>query len=815
MPEINKGYNIYDASHPIRVLLVDDDKDFIQYALSASAAFNISLTTCETVQETLAQLEKKQFDAFIIDLKLPDGSGFDIVKEIRKKSSNPIAVVTGVFHDEENFRLLKEKYTVNYILDKPVYRDQIESLFRALSGYKQLEESSLPPEKQQKLQEYYAKTIPDKIDLFTKLIAAIHHHPDEESLSRLKDAAHKIGGSSGSYGYHSISKICKELECDIKRMLEGKVAPSIPWIGDLNLFLHRIKYYFQFPDAQTSGRHPSSIVDYGFRHTFYVVDTNEKLLGLIEKEKENYKLDLIIERDPALAMQHLKTPNFNPGGLLVANSYPGCGITGFEIIESMQKKAGYLSTVTGLILDEEDFNLRIKAAKKGIDHLFVRPISANAVLETYARKITLPYLENFKVLILDDDIDVCTFAMEAFSEIGLLAKAIHNPSALYSTLEEFVPQVLLLDILLPGCDGLNLLKSLRADPTYENLAVIIVTNYTEDIVNEVAYGEHALEVMYKPLEKKRLQKHILDLAKQLMVKGYFHPLQSRIDLETLPALLLKLREILERANIEDRCLILFEIEHFDGLVLEKGRAYVNRLLVSIGNLLIESENIRRKSFFIEPCRFAMLTAQETAKTVEENVKELLLAARSESNASITLSAAVVPLSKRFKESKDVFLAAEEGLNLLKSEESAAPVKIKLCVDNLMKQAKQDILYVDPDQNLQKLIRSALEPCGLKVISFSNGEEFLNALNQYEESHLPALIIVERKLSDMDGLELLLKVKYRFRQSIPFYFLTVYSSDQDISHALKEGALEYITKPFNLSLLVQKILSITNAASMEK
>lgn len=82
-----------------RILLVEDDTSFIdglEYTLVKNG-FNVRVA--QTVQEALLLFEKDSFDLLLLDLTLPDGTGFDICRSVRRHSEVPIIFLTA--SDEE------------------------------------------------------------------------------------------------------------------------------------------------------------------------------------------------------------------------------------------------------------------------------------------------------------------------------------------------------------------------------------------------------------------------------------------------------------------------------------------------------------------------------------------------------------------------------------------------------------------------------------------------------------------------------------------------------------------------------------------
>ena len=82
-----------------RILLVEDDTsliDGLEYTLVKNG-FNVRVA--QTVQEALLLFEKDSFDLLLLDLTLPDGTGFDICRSVRRHSEVPIIFLTA--SDEE------------------------------------------------------------------------------------------------------------------------------------------------------------------------------------------------------------------------------------------------------------------------------------------------------------------------------------------------------------------------------------------------------------------------------------------------------------------------------------------------------------------------------------------------------------------------------------------------------------------------------------------------------------------------------------------------------------------------------------------
>ena len=118
-----------------------------------------------------------------------------------------------------------------------------------------------------------------------------------------------------------------------------------------------------------------------------------------------------------------------------------------------------------------------------------------------------------------------------------------------------------------------------------------------------------------------------------------------------------------------------------------------------------------------------------------------------------------------------------------------------------------ILIVDDEQSMRDFLAIMLKKEGYEVVTAEDGNEALKAL----EEDIYDLVITDIKMPGIDGLQVLSSVK-RVSPNTLVIVITAYSSTEDAVLAMKQGALDYITKPFE----IEKIkLAIKNALDRKK
>lgn len=786
-------------SPSLHFLCVGIDPNVISHLL-ATDKLDISLDICKTMQDARQKIETTSYQVYLIDFSL-SGIAFELVQDIKNKEKKNcfIAAILGNHHEEERFIF---KDIIDERLQKPVDSKQIDNMLVKIKQH------FFPTilqvnDKLQELKRQYASTINEKLDLLDDLIKAAQNHPDSLHLNELKGTVHKIGGSAGSYGFPQVSTLCKELDLQISERLNRQAPIDQHWLSSFDGYLQQIRDCF-LPVALKKEESITEISQLP-KQSLYVVDHDKSFLELLEHVKDQFALELSVESDPKTAINQLKQPDFNPSALIVSQKFPSSTLKGFDIVETLRQKPNPTPAIYALILEEDNIDIRLEALKRGIDYIFRKPVYANILLKAMKDALESKIQKRFKVLVLDDDTDFCNFVTIVLSEIGFTVRTINESTDLFKTLDEFKPHILLLDLVLAKYDGLNLLRTLRQDVSYNNLIVVIVTSSEEPMTRLSVYSAKADDILYKPLDIDILQNRLLNLAERrisLEDTPEDKDLVSQINLKTLFA---QLNKCLTQPVGHVYYLALFEVDHFADWMEQKGHGDINDLLISISKQLEMQIDSTMQSFPYSLSKFAVVFDEQDLHTIEKKIQNILSnIIKNEASRNIAFNCSIVMVSKTYGNAEQILQAGEQCLSEAREKEPA-PIRMVVLLPEADAPIKKNVVLIDNDEELLKILTTAFESHGIAVKTFTEGTEALKYLLACKPHRLPSLTIAERKLIDMDGIEILNKLKAHFNIPIPFYILTVFSSDKDVSEGLRQGALEYIGKPFNLSLLMQKAL----------
>ena len=114
-----------------------------------------------------------------------------------------------------------------------------------------------------------------------------------------------------------------------------------------------------------------------------------------------------------------------------------------------------------------------------------------------------------------------------------------------------------------------------------------------------------------------------------------------------------------------------------------------------------------------------------------------------------------------------------------------------------KQSSKLIAIVDDDKSVQSALQDLIESEGLSTLCFGSAERFLDSGAQRNA----ACLIADIRMPGMSGLELQAKLKAD-RYRIPIIFITAHGDAKMQTQALREGALKFLAKPFDNTVLLE-------------
>ena len=346
------------------------------------------------------------------------------------------------------------------------------------------------------LQKHYIANLPlniEKID--DKILKIIEAEKiDEKELLDIRNDIHKLSGSTGTFGFSNISTILKNLCIYLTKFIEeerdGKKELDFAYIKNTMMEIKKVVLSNEPPDIEED----KSVVSPAAgkkSFTWFLKkipeDWNKKII-ICDYQNKKYLSDL---RDRL--------------------SYFGYGILFLKEIDAIKEKILnediYVVILdTDLVLENSDIGLWLKKIKEKRNSLKVFFISANNNFKTrlfairnggdafFENSIDISSLTNKieyfvdkrntrpdHILIVDDDIDTLSYYAQLFQMRGMITSVTTDPSAVFNLIVESTPDLILIDMLMPGCNGAELTAMIRQHDEFLSIPIIIYSAFDDPV----------------------------------------------------------------------------------------------------------------------------------------------------------------------------------------------------------------------------------------------------------------------------------------------------------------------------------------------
>ena len=109
-----------------------------------------------------------------------------------------------------------------------------------------------------------------------------------------------------------------------------------------------------------------------------------------------------------------------------------------------------------------------------------------------------------RILVADDDGDIRDLVVFKLTQAGYDVEAVDDGAAALSSIEAQMPRLAILDVMMPGLSGIDVLRKVRADDRLRDLEVILLTAKSRDVDVDAGFATGASDYVIKPFSPREL-----------------------------------------------------------------------------------------------------------------------------------------------------------------------------------------------------------------------------------------------------------------------------------------------------------------------
>lgn len=152
----------------------------------------------------------------------------------------------------------------------------------------------------------------------------------------------------------------------------------------------------------------------------------------------------------------------------------------------------------------DEFDSRLNAVREGVDAYFLKPVDVQALSHRIDENIASAGARAYRILIVDDDEFFLSFFESILSSAGMHVRSLLDPTKTLDAIKKFNPELLLTDLHMPQCSGVELAKVIRQNNRYVDLPIVFLSCETAIQKQLGALQSGADDFLTKPIDPEKL-----------------------------------------------------------------------------------------------------------------------------------------------------------------------------------------------------------------------------------------------------------------------------------------------------------------------
>ncbi len=358
-----------------------------------------------------------------------------------------------------------------------------------------------------RLRANFADKLPGRLQELTVLWLGLFAGQWEEDGARdLHRAVHGLVGTAGSLGFPAMAGTARRLERQLLAIID---AASPPTDHDSREVLGWFERIAEAAAEDARKEISSSLVDvegspeariFELRNLIVVVEKEGPFANELVFQLGHFGFELqMYKRVEEVAAAEVGR---KPAAVIVDLSSPSADSSAEQSATEVRKALGDDVPLV-FVSNHSDFKIRLDAVRAGCSAFFVKPVNYGQILETLDR-LTRREPDPFRILIIDDEEDVAEYHAGHLRAAGLEAVILTDPLLVIAQLVEFQPDVILMDVYMPGCSGIELAMVIRQEEAFVGVPIVFLSVEQDRMKQIAALGEGCDDFFTKPVPPGQL-----------------------------------------------------------------------------------------------------------------------------------------------------------------------------------------------------------------------------------------------------------------------------------------------------------------------
>ncbi|OCX91911.1 MAG: diguanylate cyclase [Pseudomonas sp. CO183] len=395
----------------------------------------------------------------------------------------------------------------------------------------------------------------------------------------IRERLHRLAGAAGTFGFAKLGERARQLEQRADRWLDS-AKPGSRAVESFSRALQQLA-------SQTPGQGRDGTAELPEHHEepapgcrIYLMKADPVAGATMAVTLRNF--GYLVSQWPNFAALQKAVADELPDALIVSVKHDG----EFDALAALQQSLEQPLPLL-VIHDRADFTSQLAAVRAGAQGFFTRPLDITQLENSLERCLDRQQGEPFRVLIVDDDAELAARYSLVLRNSQMQVQTLTEPTQVLETMRSFNPEVLLLDVNMPGCSGPELAQMIRLHDEWLRVTIIYLSAETDIQRQMAALLKAGDDFITKPISDTALVASVFSHAQRA------RSLSTALARDSLTGLL-KHADIKEQLALEVQratrsgkpaSVVMLDLDHFKHVNDSYGHAAGDNVIRALANLL--------------------------------------------------------------------------------------------------------------------------------------------------------------------------------------------------------------------------------------
>lgn len=429
------------------------------------------------------------------------------------------------------------------------------------------------------LKQMYAESLPSKITEIEEYWNNVNINFSKPLFYEFHRSIHSLVGSAGTYGFANLSQACRNLDIYLQQLLDYTELTAIQK-SEIAHLMSCIKECQpkKISTSEEELKLNKTIVN---RLIFYLFAQKEKFQNELQEHLSHLGYEMVFIANLSELQNHFG--QHFPSAIVIDESF----LYDHFFIELMRIRPQQIPLLC--LASADDLSVRLKAIQAGVSFFIQKPVDVFHLTNHLAHLCDLSIREDYRILILDDSEPLATYYSVVLQEVGMTVRTITSPHQLMHELQDFKPNLLLLDLYLPECTGYDIAKIIRQEESYVSLPIIFISTENDRIKQlSILNSCGADDFLTKPVLPQNLIAAVKSRTQRSALLNSYIALDSLTKLLNHTHILKQLNfEILRAQRFEQTIAVaMIDLDHFKAINDLHGHPVGDMVLKKLSELFL-------------------------------------------------------------------------------------------------------------------------------------------------------------------------------------------------------------------------------------